>query len=120
MEDIFENTIVCEVCNKKTSKSISIKDGHELRYWQCPQCNKRWYHPLDMERYSSFQKIKNKNFTVKLRLVGNSYAVSIPKEIINFENEFSRLNKQMDKMISLCLEEPEKLSLFFRRKIIKQ
>lgn len=119
MSDIFENTIICESCNKKTKKAIAIKDGHEIRYWYCPQCNKKWFHPLDSQRYSDFQKIKRKSFKVKLRLVGNSYAVSIPREIIEFENEFNKLNKQMNKMISLCLEEPEKLSLFFNKKFIK-
>ena len=116
MVDIFENTIICENCNKKTKKALTVKDGHKLRYWYCQKCNKKWFHPLDMQKYNDFQKIKNKQFRVKLRLVGNSYAVSIPREIIDFQNE---LNKQMNQMISLCLEEPEKLSLFFSRKIIK-
>lgn len=119
MADIFENAIICENCNKKTNKSMAIKEGYRLRYWQCPQCNKRWYHPLDLQEYNNFQKIKSKQFKVKLRLVGNSYAVSIPKEIIEFQNEFNSLNKQMDKIISLCLEEPEKLSLFFNAKLKK-
>ena len=119
MADIFENTIICENCNKKTKKATVIKDGHKLRYWYCQKCNKKWFHPTDEQKYNDFQKIKRKHFSVKLRLVGNSYAVSIPREIIDFQNEFQRLNKQMNKMISLCLEEPEKLSLFFSRKLIK-
>jgi hypothetical protein len=120
MQDIFETTIVCEACNKKTEKAAVVKDGHRLRFWHCPECNKKWYHPLDLQKYNDFQKIKHKQFHVKLRLVGNSYAISIPREIIDFQNEFNRLNKQMSQMISLCMEEPEKLSLFFTRKLIKE
>lgn len=116
MADIFENTIICNSCNKKTKKAIAIKDGHKIRFWHCKKCNKKWLHPLDKQKYEDFQKIKQKQFNVKLRLVGNSYAVSIPREIIEFQREFHRMNK----IISLCLEEPEKLSLFFTRKFLKE
>ncbi|MBT6044823.1 hypothetical protein HOG54_02120, partial [Candidatus Woesearchaeota archaeon] len=51
---------------------------------------------------------------VKLRMVGNSYTVSIPKEIINLqENIFEEMNT----LIKMSLESPEKLSLFFSRKL---
>ena len=96
-----------------------IKDGHKIRYWHCNKCNKKWIHPTDEQKYRDFQKIKNKQFSVKLRLVGNSYAVSIPREIIDFQNEFNKINRQMNQMISLCLEEPEKLSLFFKKRLIR-
>ena len=120
MADIFENTIVCESCNKKTKKAVVIKDGHKIRFWHCEKCNKKWPHPLDIQKYNDFQKIKRKQFKVKLRLVGNSYAVSIPREIIDFQREFNKLSKEMHKMISLSLEEPEKLSLFFNKRLLKR
>ena len=44
-------------------------------------------------------------------MVGNSYAVSIPKEIINFINE---QNKLMDDMVHLSMERMGKLSLVFK------
>jgi hypothetical protein len=116
MSDIFENTILCETCNNKTKKAVAIKDGHKLRFWHCTKCNKKWPHPIDEENYKSFQKLKQKQFKVKLRLVGNSYAVSIPREIIDFQNEIHKIHKQM---LSLCLEEPEKLSLFFKKRLIR-
>lgn len=114
MKDIFDTTILCEDCNKKTHKGVEARLGHKLRFWECPSCNKRWYHPLDLQALENFQKIKQKHFSVKLRLVGNSYAVSIPKEIIDFQEEFQ---KQLNKMISLSLEEPEKLILYFNRRL---
>jgi antitoxin component of MazEF toxin-antitoxin module len=42
--------------------------------------------------------------------VGNSYAVSIPREIINFLNE---QEKEMDEMINLSLDEFKRISLNF-------
>ncbi len=87
MGDIFESTILCENCNQKTSKGFIMKDGFQIRKWECNSCGKVWYHPLDTEEYKNFQKLKNKTFEVKLRMVGNSYAISIPREIIECEEE---------------------------------
>jgi len=114
MKDIFNTTILCEECDKKTKKGMEIRLGHNLRFWQCPSCDKKWYHPLDLQAIENFQKIKQKQYKVKLRLVGNSYAVSIPREIITFQEEFQ---KQLNKMISLSLDEPEKLTLYFNRRL---
>ena len=123
MVDIYENTILCNKCNKKTKRSFIVKDGFKIRTWQCPVCKKQWPHPLDLQAYQNFSKIKNKSFQVKLRMVGNSYTVSIPREIIEFENdtqkEFNKMRKRMDQIIHMSLEEPEKLSLFFTNKIRK-
>ncbi len=116
MNDIYNTTVLCENCNKKTTKGIIIKEGFKLRTWECSTCGKRWYHPLDLQEYNNFEKLKNKEFKVKLRFIGNSYAVSIPKEIINFQEE---ITKEIDKIIYMSLEEPEKLSIFFSKRIKK-
>ena len=116
MKDIYDTTILCEGCDKKTSKGFIIKNGSKIRMWECKDCSRRWYQPLDIQEYNNFQKIKNKQFRVKLRFVGNSYAVSIPREIIDFQEE---LRKEIDKMLYMSLEEPEKLSIFFSKKIKK-
>ena len=80
MADLFSTTILCEDCNRKTNKGELFRDGFKLRYWECDNCNKKWFHPLDQQDYETFQKLKQKKFQVKLRMVGNSYAISIPKE----------------------------------------
>ncbi len=46
-----------------------------------------------------------------MRLVGNSYAVSIPKEIVSFMREQEKI---MNDMVRLCFEDMGKLSLNFR------
>jgi len=43
-------------------------------------------------------------------MVGNSYTVSIPKEIVNFINE---QNKLIDDMVRLSFDSMNKLSLVF-------
>ena len=69
---------------------------------------------MDLEKFKQFDQLKNKPFQVKLRLVGNSYIVSIPREIIDFQEE---MHREINELINMTLEEPEKLSLFFSRKI---
>ncbi|MEW6063325.1 MAG: hypothetical protein AB1571_03075 [Nanoarchaeota archaeon] len=117
--DIFENVVLCSKCNVKTKKISIDRDGFKIRTLECPNCGKRIYHPLDLQEYENFNKLKNREFTVKLRMVGNSYAVSIPREIIDFQEEMEReIQKEFEKMnkiVKMCLEQPGKLSLFFKK-----
>lgn len=107
--DIYETTVMCDQCHKATEKSETEKDGFRIRCWQCINCRKQWLHPGDLEAYKEFIELKRKEFEVKLRQVGNSWSVSIPKEIIRFE-EVSQT-----KVIRMSLDEPGKLSIFFQR-----
>ena len=88
-----------------------VKNGFLLRIQVCDKCNERLIHPLDERDYNKFINLKNKEFRVKMRLVGNSYTVSIPKEIVSFIRE---QEKMMDDMVKLCFEEAGRLSLNFK------
>ena len=116
MTDIFDHPVLCDKCNQKMRKVFLIRNGFKLRTLECPECGKQLIHPLDKKEYDSFNELKNKQFQVKLRMVGNSYTVSIPREIIEFHEE---MNREIAKMISMSLEEPERLTLYFRRRILK-
>ena len=117
MADIFETTIMCDECHQETLKKVLEQDGFPLRSAECPSCHKVWHHPLDVQDYENFKLLRQKQFEVKLRLVGNSYTVSIPREIIEFEEEMRKEMEQMDHMIRMALEEPDKLSIFFTRRM---
>jgi hypothetical protein len=110
MTDIFENTILCKKCNLPMQKAHFVKNGFSFRAVICSKCGEKLIHPVDEQEYRKYVDLKNKQFTVKMRLVGNSYAVSIPKEIVSFMNEQKQL---MDDMVNLCFEEMGKLSLNF-------
>lgn len=115
--DLFNETIMCKDCGKKMSKTTSIKNGFKIRTLHCSKCKKRLYHPADIERYKRFLKLKQQPFNVKLRVVGNSYTVSIPREIINFQEkmhqEMKKQMEDMNKFVRLCLEGPKRISLLF-------
>jgi len=110
MADIFDNTILCNKCNAKMKKAQLAKNGFLFRIMACPKCNDKIVHPVDEQEYNRFINLKNKEFKVKMRLVGNSYAVSIPKEIVLFMNEQKKI---MDEMVKLCFEDFGRLSLNF-------
>ena len=110
MNDIFDNTILCGKCNAKMKSIKVVKSGFILRTVICEKCNEKIIHPTDEQEYSRFINLKNKEFRVKMRLVGNSYAVSIPKEIVSFIREQEKI---MDDMVKLCFEDFGKLSLSF-------
>ena len=67
-----------------------------------------------MNSLEQFEGLKGKVFNVKLRMVGNSHAISIPKEIVNFINDFDKeMKRDMDDMVRLCFEDFGKLSVRF-------
>lgn len=110
MTDIFENPVLCKNCNVRMKNAKLIRNGFEMRALFCEKCGNRIIHPADEKEHKNFLDLKNKVFKVKMRIVGNSYAVSIPKEIVDFVKEQEKI---MDDMVSLSFNEARKLSLFF-------
>ena len=110
MADIFENKILCSKCDIKMKPIEIEKNGFILRAVQCPECNSKIVHPKDEQEYEQFSHLKNKVFKVKMRIVGNSYAVSIPKEIVNFIHEQEKI---MDNMVRMCFDNARRLNLMF-------
>ncbi len=102
------------------------KNGFRMRAMEC-SCGNRIMHPSDIEEYNKFNSLRNRQFHVKLRLVGNSYTVSIPREIVNFisesEDEVNRGQniqesmakhmREMEQMVTLAMEQANKISLMF-------
>tara|TARA_Y100000310_G_scaffold343630_1_gene452174 strand:- start:2290 stop:2667 length:378 start_codon:yes stop_codon:yes gene_type:complete len=116
MKSLNDVDIICKNCNEKTERTIIGKKGFNLRAWKCSSCNDEIIHPVDLEEYNKFRTMREKTYRVKLRLVGNSYAVSIPREIIDFQENM--LN-EIDEMIKISIDSPERLSLCFSKKFQK-
>jgi DNA-directed RNA polymerase subunit RPC12/RpoP len=114
MADIFDNPILCKNCNSRMKKATLSKNRFLIRAVVCDKCGHKILHPNDEAEYEKFVNLRNKDFRVKMRLVGNSYSVSIPKEIVSFIREQERI---MDDMVKLCFEEAGRLSLNFNNPI---
>jgi len=106
MKDAYENDILCKSCDEKTIKGSIVRDGFKIRTWECKKCGKIWHHPLDANEYLKFNKLKQKNFKVKLRKVGNSFSATIPNEIIEFEGV-----KKEGKIVNMQLESADKVTI---------
>jgi len=110
MTDIFDNPILCKNCNKPMKPALVSKNGFNLRALRCEKCGELVLHPVDKQEYDNFMELKRKEFNVKMRMVGNSYAVSIPREIVDFMHEQENM---MNNMVKLCFEEAGRISLMF-------
>ncbi|MDO8467972.1 MAG: hypothetical protein Q7S56_03450 [Nanoarchaeota archaeon] len=110
MTDIFDHAILCKKCGKEMQKGNIVRKGLILRALECPKCGDKLVHPIDEEKYDKYINLKNKQYIVKMRLVGNSYAVSIPKEIVAFMRQQEKI---MNDMVKLCFEDFGRVSLRF-------
>lgn len=108
--DIFENKILCRKCSKPMKPTLISKNGFNLRTIRCEKCGELIVHPADKQEYDNFMKLKNKEFEVKMRMVGNSYAVSIPREIVDFMKDQENM---MNNMVKMCFQDANRLSLSF-------
>lgn len=116
MSDIFNAKVLCDECNTRMEKTEILRDGFKVRALECPKCERHYLHPEDEYKLDQFSKLRSKHFQVKLRMVGNSYTVSIPREIIDYQDE---IQKKLNRILFMALEEPEKLSIFFRKRIFE-
>jgi hypothetical protein len=111
--DLLDNTdVLCKKCKAPMERGIAVKDGLKLRLFQCPSCKARYFHPSDLENYEQYRKLKEKEYQMKLRMVGNSFCISIPKELVRFNHV------KEDSIVSLSMDDPEHMRLVFHRKTI--
>jgi len=89
---------------------LVTRNGFNLRVLKCQKCGALIVHPADKAEYENFMKLKNKEFEVKMRMVGNSYSVSIPREIVDFMHDQENM---MNNMVKMCFHDANKLSLMF-------
>jgi len=87
MNDIFDNPILCKQCGDRMKKEMVSRGDFGIRAMICPNCKYKILHPLDLEHYNKFINLKEEEFRVKMRIVGNSYTVSIPRKILDFMEE---------------------------------
>ncbi|MBI5798227.1 hypothetical protein HZA98_04985 [Candidatus Woesearchaeota archaeon] len=110
MKDIYEAELLCEHCRKATHKSLVHKEGFPIRSWHCLHCNQQWFHPGDLENFKAYQHLRERSFHVKMREVGNSWIISIPKEIVHFQEL-----QDAEKIVQIHIDEPGRVIISFSR-----
>lgn len=114
MTDLFDAKISCKNCDIVMSRGRVEHGGMLVRALRCGKCGDMIIHPEDKIAVEQFRNLKGKTFSVKLRVVGNSHAVSIPKEVVDFLHHMhNQIDGDFDKMVRLCVENSKQLSLRF-------
>ena len=90
--------------------SIISRNGFNIRVKKCSSCGNVVVHPGDKAEYENFMRLKKKEYEVKMRMVGNSYAVSIPREIVDFMKEQENM---INNMVKLSFSDFGRLNLMF-------
>lgn len=113
MKDVFDAKIMCENCEVKMEPIRLSKNNVVLRAVKCPSCGDKIVHPTDLENFKKYDSLRKKTYNVKLRVVGNSHAISIPKEVVDFINQTNKMEKKFNDVVRLCFEDFGRLSLNF-------
>ncbi len=113
--DLFDHVILCNACHQAMVHRSFLKEGFVLRGLECSTCHIVSYHPGDVKDFERFSALRQRQFQVKLRMVGNSFCISIPKEIV----EFHHFESELDQLVDLFLQEPHKLVLAFHTNLYK-
>ena len=113
MEDILDNIdVVCKTCKTPMQRGHTVKNGFKLRSFVCLKCKSHYLHPVDFDRYTQYNQLKEKQFNMKVRMIGNSFCISVPREIIRFNHV------EENSIVSISMEDPEKVRLIFHKETI--
>ena len=74
--------IPCE-CGDMAGKSAIKYKSYEVRGWICKKCGKEYIHPEDSLKISKLEALKKNGIRVKVRTVGQSLVITLPKELVD-------------------------------------
>ncbi len=72
--------IPCECGGMARRSAVKYKD-YEVRGWVCKKCKKEYVHPEDSLKISKLEALKKTGVKVKIRTVGQSLVITLPKEL---------------------------------------
>ena len=72
--------IPCECGGMASRSTVKYKD-YKLRGWVCKKCKKEYIHPEDSLKISKLVALKKSRVKVKIRTVGQSLVITLPKKI---------------------------------------
>jgi len=76
---IYEDELECECGGTMVPKLFNV-EGFDVRGWQCKKCDRIDYSD-DMNVVLTIKKFKKRGAILKLRKVGDTVVITIPKEI---------------------------------------
>ncbi|RME54452.1 hypothetical protein D6777_03735 [Candidatus Woesearchaeota archaeon] len=76
-------TIKCDCGREAISKDGLKFNGYTVKGWACPNCGIIGYDPKQTERILSLNKLKQKEFNLKLSQIRSNLILRFPKEVSN-------------------------------------
>ncbi len=76
---IYEDELKCDCGGSMKPKTFNV-EGFAVRGWECEKCNRIDYSD-DINFALTVKKFKNKGVSLRLRQVGDTVVITIPKEI---------------------------------------
>lgn len=96
--------IPCE-CGNMASRSTIKYNDYEIRGWICKKCMKEYIHPEDSLKISKIEALKKSGIKVKIRTVGQSLVITLPKELAEV------YNLEKGEMVELVPESLKKIEI---------
>jgi hypothetical protein len=82
----LEKEIVKCVCGEWTKPKMFKIDGFEVRGSECPKCKEGFLNGEDANLVYKFNQLKNQELTATVTTTGSSYAIRIPKALVDLLN----------------------------------
>jgi len=76
---IYEDELECECGGTMKPKTFNV-EGFAVRGWECEKCRRIDYSD-DINFFLTLKKFKKQGASLKLRQVGDTMVITIPKEI---------------------------------------
>jgi hypothetical protein len=100
-------------CGGKAKEISSEFHGFKARGWKCTKCGEEFLDPKDIEPILMLNKLQREGrLSFKVRRVGNSLSVTIPKEVVGF------LGLSEKKEVKFELPNPELAKKLERKAVI--
>ena len=84
-------------CGKIAEQTHINIEGYKIKAWICKTCGEEYLDSADAEFLLLSKKMKKEPHTAKVGVLGDSYIIRIPKEIV----EFMHIKKGEEAKISL-------------------
>lgn len=84
-------------CGEIANLTYTNIDGYKIKAWKCEVCGEEYLDSADAEFLLLMKKLKKKPHSAKVGLLGESYIIRIPKEIV----EYMHIEKGEETKISL-------------------
>ncbi len=72
------------LCGKLAEETHVNLDGHRIKAWKCKDCDEEYLDSAEAQFLLMRKKMEKRPLTATVGVLGDSYIIRIPKEIVEF------------------------------------